>query len=196
VDETKHVIVFKTAYFEVVVSHEYFDLLTYSTSHSVIDRILERDVGNIFAQDTQRSTQEKKKGDWDEQFPDRELLIGLSRDCVLRRGVTGPRWSQAPHVHRQYVRPWWKSLGGVIDRILERDVGNIFAQDTQRLENGNVRIPDVGIIHKITAHVDPSRRCGQLGDERNLQKCTFPRSVQDVRSVDTVDWFRVCFENA
>jgi hypothetical protein len=101
-DETKHVIVFKTAYFEVV-SHGYFDLLTYSTSHSVIDR------------------------------------------------------------------------------ILESDVGNIFAQDTQRLENGNVRIPDVGIIHKITAHVDPSRRCGQLGDERSLQKCTFPRSVQDVR---------------
>jgi hypothetical protein len=35
-DETKHVIVFKTAYFEVVVSHGYFDLLTYATSHSVI----------------------------------------------------------------------------------------------------------------------------------------------------------------
>ena len=97
-DETKHVIVFKTAYFEVVVSHGYFDLLTYATSPSVIDR------------------------------------------------------------------------------ILESDVGSIFAQDTQRLENGNV-----GIIHKITAHVDPSRRCGQLGDERNLQKCTFPRSVKDVR---------------
>jgi hypothetical protein len=48
------------------------------------------------------------------------------------------------------------------------NVGNIFVQDTQRLENGNV-----GIIHKITAHVDPSRRCGQLGDESNLQKCTF-----------------------
>jgi hypothetical protein len=32
-----------------------------------------------------------------------------------------------------------------------------------------------------TSHVDPSRRCGQLGDERNLQKCAFPRSVQDVR---------------
>jgi len=33
-DETKHVIVFKTAYFEVVVSHGYFDLLTYATYHS------------------------------------------------------------------------------------------------------------------------------------------------------------------
>jgi len=102
-DETKHVIVIKTAYFEVVVSHGYFDLLTYATSHSVIDR------------------------------------------------------------------------------VLESDVGNIFVQDTQRLENGNVRILDVGIIHKIRAHVDPSRRCGQHGDERNLQKCAFPRSVQDVR---------------
>jgi hypothetical protein len=69
----------------------------------------------------------------------------------------------------------------VIDRVLESDVGSIFVQDTQRLENGNVRIPNVGIIHKITAHIDPSRRCGQLGGERNLQKCAFPRSVQDVR---------------
>jgi hypothetical protein len=102
-DETKHVIVFKTAYFEVVVSHGYFDLLTYATSPSVIDR------------------------------------------------------------------------------VLESDVGNIFVQDTLRLENGNVPIPDVGIIHKITAHVDPSRWCGQIGDERNLQKCAFPCSVQDVR---------------
>jgi hypothetical protein len=50
----------------------------------------------------------------------------------------------------------------VVDRVLESDVGNIFAQDAQRLETGNVRIPDVGIIHKITVHVDPSRRCGQL----------------------------------
>jgi hypothetical protein len=33
-------IVFKAAYFEVVVSHGYFDLLTYATSHSVIDRVL------------------------------------------------------------------------------------------------------------------------------------------------------------
>ena len=69
----------------------------------------------------------------------------------------------------------------VIDQVLESDVDNIFVHDTQRLENGSVRIPDVGIIHKITAHVDPSRRCGQHGDERNLQKCAFPRSVQDVR---------------
>jgi hypothetical protein len=38
-DETKHVIVFNTAYFEVVVSHGYFDLLTYATSHSVINRV-------------------------------------------------------------------------------------------------------------------------------------------------------------
>jgi hypothetical protein len=53
-DERKHVIVFKTAYFEVVVSHGYFDLLIYATSHSVIDRVLESDVGNIFLQDTQR----------------------------------------------------------------------------------------------------------------------------------------------
>ena len=74
-DETKHVNVFKTAYLEVVVSHGYFDLLTYATSHSVVDR------------------------------------------------------------------------------VLESDVGNIFAQDAQRLETGNVRIPDVGIIHKITVHV-------------------------------------------
>ena len=102
-DETKHVIVFKTTYFEVVVSHGYFDVLTYGTSQSVIDR------------------------------------------------------------------------------VLESDVGNIFVQDTQRLEKGNVRFPDVGILHKITAHVDPSRGCGQLGDERNLQKRAFPRSVQDVR---------------
>ena len=102
-DETKNVIIFKTAYFEVIVSHEYFDVLTYAPSRSVIDR------------------------------------------------------------------------------VLESDVGNIFVQDTQRLENGNVRIPDVGILHKITAHVDPSRRCGQRGDERNLQKCAFLRSFQDVR---------------
>jgi hypothetical protein len=101
--DTKQVIVFKTTYFEVVVSREYFDVLTYATSHSVIDR------------------------------------------------------------------------------VLESDVGNIFVQDTKRLENGNVQIPDVGIIHKITVHVDPSRRCGQLVNERNLQKCAFPPSVQDVR---------------
>ena len=101
-DETKHVIVFKTAYFEVVVSHGYFDFLAYATTHSVIDQ------------------------------------------------------------------------------VLESDVDNIFVHDTQRLENGNVWIPDVGIIHKITAHVYPSRRCGQHGDERNLQKSSFPRSVQDV----------------
>jgi hypothetical protein len=50
--ETKHMIVFKTDYFEVVVSHGYFDVLTYATSHSVIDRVLESDVGNIFVQDT------------------------------------------------------------------------------------------------------------------------------------------------
>ena len=98
-DETKHVIDLKTAYFEVVVSHEYFDLLTYATTHSVIDR------------------------------------------------------------------------------VLESDVGNLFVQDTQRLGNGYVRIPDVGIINKNY----PSRRCGQLGGERNLQKCAFPDSVQDVR---------------
>jgi hypothetical protein len=102
-DEKKHVMVFKTAYLEVVVSHGYFDVLTNATAHSVIDR------------------------------------------------------------------------------VLESDVSNIFVEDTQRLENGNVRIPDEGILHKITAHVDLSRRCGQLGDERNLQKCAFPRSVQDVR---------------
>lgn len=47
-DETKHVIFFKKAYFEVVVSHGYFDVLTYATSHSVIDRVLESDDGNIF----------------------------------------------------------------------------------------------------------------------------------------------------
>jgi hypothetical protein len=64
---------------------------------------------------------------------------------------------------------------------LKSVVGNIFVQDTQRLENGNVRILDIGIIHKITTHIDPSRRCGQLVDKRNLQKCAFPRSVQDVR---------------
>jgi hypothetical protein len=102
-DESKHLIVFKTAYFEVVVSHGYFDLLTYATSHSVIYR------------------------------------------------------------------------------VLESDVGSIFVEDTPRFQNGNLRIPDVGIIHKITAHLDPSRQCHQFGDERNLQKCTFPRSVQDVR---------------
>jgi hypothetical protein len=76
-----------------------------------------------------------------------------------------------------YVRPPTHS---VIDQVLESDVDNIFVHDTQRLENGNVWIPDVGIIHKITAHVYPSRRCGQHGDERNLQKSSFPRSVQDV----------------
>jgi len=53
-DETKHVIVFKTAYFEVVVFNGYFDVLTYATSHSVIDRVLGSDIGNIFAQDTQQ----------------------------------------------------------------------------------------------------------------------------------------------
>jgi hypothetical protein len=89
----------------------------------------------------------------------------------MRRRITGQRGSQAPHIHRQcgHVRPWhlltYATSPSVIDRILESDVGNIFVQDTQRLENGNV-----GIIHKITAHVDPSRRCGQLGDESNLQK--------------------------
>jgi hypothetical protein len=44
--------------------------------------------------------------------------------------------------------------------VLKSVVGNIFVQDTQRLENGNVRILDIGIIHKITTHIDPSRRCG------------------------------------
>jgi hypothetical protein len=87
-DETKHVIVFKMTYFEVVVSHGYFDLLTYTTYHSVIYR------------------------------------------------------------------------------VLKSDLGNIFVQDTQRLENGNVRTLDIGIIHKITAHIDPSRRCGQPGDKK------------------------------
>jgi hypothetical protein len=52
-DETKHAIVFKTVYFEVVVSHGYFDVLTYATFHSAIHRVLESDVGNIFVQDTQ-----------------------------------------------------------------------------------------------------------------------------------------------
>ena len=63
---------------------------------------------------TWASTQEKKSGVWDDQSPDRELVKGLSRDCVLRRRVTGPRESHALHVHRQYghMRPWWKSLGG------------------------------------------------------------------------------------
>jgi hypothetical protein len=84
-DETKHMIVFEMAYFEAVVPRGYFDLLTYTTSHLVIDQ------------------------------------------------------------------------------VLESDVGNIYVQETQRLEKGNVRILDVRIIHKITAHVDPSRRCGQLG---------------------------------
>jgi hypothetical protein len=58
-------------------------------------------------------TQEKKSGDWDDQSPDR----GLSRDRVLRRRATGPRGSQAPHVHRQYghVRPWQKCVvNGII----------------------------------------------------------------------------------
>jgi hypothetical protein len=87
-DETKHVIVFKMTYFEVVVSHGYFDLLTYTTYHSVIYR------------------------------------------------------------------------------VLKSDVGNIFVQDTQRLENGNVRTLDIAIIHKITAHIDPSRLCGQPGDKK------------------------------
>ena len=61
------------------------------------------------------STQEKKSGDWDDQSPDRELFKGLFDDRVLRRRVTGPRGSQAAHVHRQYghMRPWRKSLGGV-----------------------------------------------------------------------------------
>ena len=60
-------------------------------------------------------TQEKKSGDWDDQSPDRDMFKGISRDRVLCRRVTGPRGSQAPHVHRQYghVRPWRKSLGGV-----------------------------------------------------------------------------------
>jgi hypothetical protein len=53
-DETKHVIVVKAAYFEVVVSHGYFDVFTYATTHSVIGRVLESDVGKIFVQDTQR----------------------------------------------------------------------------------------------------------------------------------------------
>ena len=65
--------------------------------------------------------------------------------------------------------------------VLKSVVGNIFVQDTQRLENGNVRILDIGIIHKITTHIDLSRRCGHLVDKRNLQKCAFPRSDQDVR---------------
>jgi hypothetical protein len=129
------------------------------------------------------STQEKKSGDWDDQSSDRELFKGLSRDRVLRRRVTSPRGSQAPRVHRKttffevvvshgyFDVLTYGTSQSVIDRVLESDVGNIFAQDTQRLENGNVRIPDVGILHKITAHVDPSRRCGELGDERNLQKC-------------------------
>ena len=102
-NETKQVIVFKTTYIEVVVSHGYFDLLSYATSDSMIYR------------------------------------------------------------------------------LLESDVGSIFVQDTQRTANGNVRISDVGIIQKITAHVYPSRRYGQRGDKRNLQKCELPRSVQDVR---------------
>jgi hypothetical protein len=53
-DEEKHVMVFKTAYLEVVVSHGYFDVLTNATAHSVIDRVLESDVSIIFVEDTQR----------------------------------------------------------------------------------------------------------------------------------------------
>jgi hypothetical protein len=98
-------------------------------------------------------------------------LVGplLSTFCGNGRDKTRDRLFEVVVSHGYFVVLTYATSHSVIDRVLESDDGNIFVQDTQRLQNGNVRIPDVGILHKITAHVDPSRRCG------------FPRSVQDVR---------------
>ena len=53
----------------------------------------------------------------------------------MTRRVTGPRGSQAPHVHRQYghVRPWRKSLGGV--SLSSRGTRRIFRFAGKRTEN-------------------------------------------------------------
>ena len=57
----------------------------------------------------------------------------------MTRRVTGPRGSQAPHVHRQYghVRPWRKSLGGV--SLSSRGTRRIFRFAGKR--TGNVSPP-------------------------------------------------------
>jgi hypothetical protein len=80
------------------------------------------------------------------------LLDDQSPDRELRRRVTGPRGSQAPHVHRQYghVRPWRKSLGGVslsprgthrIFRFAGKRTGNVSPPFRQRQRTAILLLP-------------------------------------------------------
>jgi hypothetical protein len=80
----------------------------------------------------------------------------LHLPCLGLHGLAGPLlstfWGNGRDKHLIVFKTAYFNVltyaisHSVIYRVLESDVGSIFVQDTQRLENGNVRIPDV-VIH-------------------------------------------------
>ena len=137
---------------------------------------------------------EKKSGDWDDLSPDRDLFKGLSCDRVLRRRVPGPRWSQAPHVHRQYghVRPWRKSLGGVslssrgtctLFRFAGKRTGNVSPPFRQRPDRQRTAI----LLLFVSNPPDDSDTCGlycMYYFKRRHRGMELPDIVKDFSTVD------------